>query len=93
MTFTPTPAEAVGVTTGLIPDFLNQRWVLFWPFAILLLVFLVIAIYALSHMWHLRIKGDATGTVIVVYIIFILALLILTSFYALTINWSGQIFG
>jgi hypothetical protein len=92
MTLTPTPAEVVEAGGTIFGIIANRRWVLFLPYALLFLIFMVISWYALSRMWRLRVRGDSTGTVIIAYAIFMIALVVVTLGLSLTIPWSGKIF-
>ena len=88
---TPTPAM-LEAGNRISLAFINRRWVLLVPYAVLLLIFGVLSGYALFKMSKIRIKGDATSTVIVVFMILAILILIGTLAYGLTIDWGKKIF-
>jgi len=89
--FTPTP-ETVEAGTALSISFLNRRWVMLIPYAVFLLIFAVLSGYALRRIWQIKIKGDATGTVIIVFAVLAVLLLLVTFAYGLTVDWGKNIF-
>jgi hypothetical protein len=90
---TPTiTSKVVEASSGLSLSFLNRRWVMLIPYAVFLLIFLVLAGTALHRMLMIKTKGDATEAVVIVFVIISILIILVTFLYGLTINWEEKIF-